>query len=72
MIPRVIMELREARIKLTQAIGELDLPIQEKELVRLVTDARALNERASGAVGGSHLVTQIGVSAHSDSEGTEY
>ena len=66
------MELREARMKLTHAIGELDLPIQGEELLRLVTDACALNERASDAVGGSHLVTQIGVAAYSDSEGTEY
>lgn len=66
------MELREARMKLTHAIGELDLPIQGEELLRLVTDARALNERASDAVGGSNLVTQIGVAAYSDSDCTEY
>jgi hypothetical protein len=72
MIPRVLMELREARMKLTHAIGELDLPVEGGELLRLLSDARALIERTSGAVGGSDLVPQIGVAACSDSEGTEY
>ena len=72
MIPRVLMELREARTKLTNLINELNPSADEQELYSLVLDARAFIERVSGAVGESHSVTQINVAPCSDSDGTEY